>query len=355
MGIYKVERRLIFYRRGAKDIEKSNAKRMIPGVLWVKFFCFSRNGYTTTSGYLAKKEARLYCQGKLSRVFNMVAVRPVPMKTRFFQSVLCLAALLALGVACRQQRASAGDIRLELSVSDRLVGETTLLVSVTDKAGNPVKDPGSLSIRGDMDHAGMAPVFSEASAAVNGIFTLPFEWTMSGGWILEASLTLDNGDVYRQSFRYEILNQADMANMNHSSMPGETSALYMRITNRGDDAVTIAAAETSVANQVEFHETLVENNIARMQALDSLVIAGGETLELRPGGKHIMLRQLTEDIAAGSQLAFRLILDSGERIDLTAAVADMMMEELDGEMEAGGLAFSQVWLRPASAGKGGND
>lgn len=275
----------------------------------------------------------------------MAAIRLVSVKT-----VLCLAALLALGVACRQQRPSVGDIQLELSVSDRRVGETTLLVSVTDKAGNPVEAPGSLVVRGDMDHAGMAPVFAAASTAVNSVFTVPFEWTMSGGWILEASLTLDNGDVYRQSFRHEIMNEADMTTMNHSGMPSETSALYMRVTNRGDEPVAIVAAETAAAGQVQFHETLVENSIAQMQVLDRLVIGGGETLELRPGGKHIMLSHLTADIAVGSQQAFRLILDSGEQIDLTAAVLDSAME-LDDETEVGQLVFRQVWLRPASAGE----
>ena len=273
------------------------------------------------------------------------------MASASIKTVLCLAALLVMGVACRQQRTSVGDIRLEISVSDRRVGETTLLVSVTDKAGNPVEAPGSLVVRGDMDHAGMIPVFAESSAAADGVFTVPFEWTMSGGWILEASLTFDNGDVYRQSFRYEIMNEADMADMNHSGMDGETSALYMRVINRGDEPVAIVAAETAAAGHVQFHETIVENSIARMQVLDRLVIGGGETLELRPGGKHIMLDQLTSDIAAGSQLAFRLILDSGERIDLSAAVHDMVMGELEDEVEVGQLAFSQMWLRPASAGK----
>lgn len=268
------------------------------------------------------------------------------MKIRPLQSILCFALLLALGAACRQQRLSPANIQLELSVSDRLVGETTLLVKVTDADGNPVENPGAITIRGDMNHAGMVPEFSTTSAAVNGVFTLPFEWTMSGSWILEASLTLDNGDVYRQSFRYEILNEAKA----NSDMHGETSALYMRVTNRSDDAITIQAAETSAANQVEFHETLVENNVARMQTLDSLVIAAGETLELRPGGRHIMLRQLTADIMPGSQLAFRLILDSVEPIDLRAAVLDHAPETLEDETEVGGLAFSQVWLRPASAG-----
>ncbi len=272
------------------------------------------------------------------------------MKSNLLQLVLSLLVILLLAAACRQQGPSADNIALDISVSDQLVGETTLLVKVTDSEGNPIENPGVLSIRGDMNHAGMVPVFAESSESVKGVFTLPFEWTMGGSWILEASLTLDNGEVYRQSFDYEISGAAGMAAMDHGRMLGETTALYMRITNRGADAVTITAAETQAANQVEFHETIVENEVARMEALDSLVIPAGETLELRPGGKHIMLSQLTADIMPNSRLAFRLTLDSGERIDLTAAVLDMLMGTLEDDIEVGSLTFSRMWLRPASAG-----
>ena len=90
--------------------------------------------------------------------------------------------LLLLTTACRQQQLTAADIQLEMSVTDALVGETTLLVTVKDEDGKAIDNPGALSIRGDMDHAGMVPVFAEAAAAVNGVFTVPFEWTMGGGW-----------------------------------------------------------------------------------------------------------------------------------------------------------------------------
>jgi len=115
-------------------------------------------------------------------------------------------------------------------------------------------------------------------------------------------------------------------------------------------AVADACRYRQAANQVEVHETVMERGIARMEALDSLVIPAGETLELRPGGKHIMLSQLTEDIRPNSRLAFRLTLDSGERIDLTAAVLDMLIGALEDDIEVGSLTFSQMWLRPASAG-----
>ena len=41
--------------------------------------------------------------------------------------------------------------------------------------------------------------------------------------------------------------------------------------------------------KVELHETTVEDGVARMRPLDSLVVPPGETVVLERGGKHLML------------------------------------------------------------------
>ena len=266
---------------------------------------------------------------------------------------LSLAALLMLA-ACRQQQLTATDIQLEMSVSDMLVGETTLLVTVKDSQGNALSNPGKLSVRGDMDHAGMLPVLVQSETAPDGIFTLPFEWTMGGGWNVEASLALENGDVAVESFRFQILTEAsedDIAHANRSPIRGELSAAYMRISNRGETDMTIVAAASAAVELVEFHRTVVENDIARMEKLDGLLIPAGETVEFKPGGAHIMLKGLIADLLPGSQLALQLECDSGAVYDLELSVLDMLMTELDDAVEIGDLVFSNRWARPASAGK----
>ena len=257
--------------------------------------------------------------------------------------------------ACRQQQLSATGLQLRMTASDTLVGETTLVVAVVDLKGRPIENPGTLTVRADMNHAGMVPVFAEAETAIDGIFTLPFKWTMGGGWIVEASLTLANGDVASQTFHYEILTEAgddDLADMgmDHARMPGESSAVYMRITNRGDKDISIVSAESAAAEHIDFHRTIVENDTARMEALDTLFIPAGETLELRPGGAHIMLTGLTSDLLQESQFALQLTCNTGATYDLDISIADMLMTELDDTLEMGDLVFSNRWARPARAG-----
>ena len=262
-----------------------------------------------------------------------------------------LAIVLLVAVSCRPQQISTADVRLELNASDRLVGKTTLLLSVTDKAGSAIANPGALSIRGDMNHAGMVPVFAESDEAINGIFSLPFEWTMAGAWNVEARLTLPNGDVAVESFSFEIGSEAgerDMPEMEHST--SETSAVYMRITNRGETDHVIVSAASAAAEHINFHKTVVEDDIARMAPLEALVIPAGKSLELRPGSTHIMLTGLHEDLQPDSQLSLQLKCSTGEVYSLSIRIADMLMNEIDDAVEFGDLVFSGRWARPARAG-----
>ena len=149
---------------------------------------------------------------------------------------LFILALILIAAGCRQQQLSSSDVKLDVSASDLLVGEATLLVRVRDRAGKPIEKPGSITVRADMNHAGMLPVFAETENSLSGVFTLPFEWTMAGGWMVEASLTLESGEIVTQTFHYEVLNEASddsMVSMDHSDMQGESSAIYLQIENQG--------------------------------------------------------------------------------------------------------------------------
>ncbi len=286
------------------------------------------------------------------------------------RQISCLFTFVLLLTACRQQSLSSSELSLDVSVDGLLVGPAQISVSVRDKNGAPVENPGALALRGDMDHAGMAPVFAEASEATDGVFTLPFEWTMAGAWILEAKLTLDSGEGLKQSFRYEIHAPAgdqEMSNMNHDerhsggeqralagsghgAAMGEASAVYMQIENGGDSALVIAAAKSSAADLVEFHRSVIDKDIARMEKVETLVIPAGGRLELRPGGLHIMLRQLKTDLKPGSSIGLHLELASGEMIQLSIPILDMLMAEDQASTVLGDLIFSKLWARPASGG-----
>ena len=266
-----------------------------------------------------------------------------------------LAILLLVGAACRQeQKLTASDVVLDMSVSDLLVGETTLTLRVSDKQGNPLAEPGTLSLRGDMDHAGMAPVLAEADSAVEGVFSVPFEWTMGGSWAVEASLALSADEVARQVFRFDIESPSadhDMADdADEADTAGANSAAYMQIANRGNDDIVLVSAASAAAAAVEFHETRVIDGVASMTRLDELVVPGKGEIELAPGGTHLMLMNLTADLQLGGNFVLELTDSAGQLYRIKFRVSEPPSSDLVDGVTLGDLVFNNRWARPASAG-----
>jgi periplasmic copper chaperone A len=73
-------------------------------------------------------------------------------------------------------------------------------------------------------------------------------------------------------------------------MPGRNmSAGFMVLKNNSDQAIRITSATSPQYAAVEIHETTIEDGIARMRALDELVVPAQGSVTLERGGKHLML------------------------------------------------------------------
>lgn len=99
---------------------------------------------------------------------------------------------------------------------------------------------------------------------------------------------------------------------------GTNSAVYGLIRNEGRSGDVLLGGATEVAVSVEVHESRVEEDVMRMRRVDSLDIPGGGTVELRPGGLHVMLLGLSEPLVEGGalQLTLRFRHAGDVRIDV---------------------------------------
>jgi len=79
-----------------------------------------------------------------------------------------------------------------------------------------------------------------------------------------------------------------------SVAPNNNSAAYMTLRNDTATAYEIiGASSVDIANRVEIHQSYVDDKgISRMVSVDKLVIPAHSTVELKPGGTHIMLLDL---------------------------------------------------------------
>ncbi len=64
---------------------------------------------------------------------------------------------------------------------------------------------------------------------------------------------------------------------------------YLKINNATEQDCILTSAKSEHFNTVEFHRTIIKNDIARMRHYDELTIPAGQSLELKPGDFHLML------------------------------------------------------------------
>jgi len=86
-----------------------------------------------------------------------------------------------------------------------------------------------------------------------------------------------------------------------------TGAVFLRLTNDGNEADRLTGGRTDVAEVVEIHETVMEDDVMHMQMLaDGLEIPAGGEVVLQPGGYHVMLIGMKRDLAVGDEFALEL-------------------------------------------------
>ena len=73
-------------------------------------------------------------------------------------------------------------------------------------------------------------------------------------------------------------------------MPGmNMSAGFFVLTNNTGESVSITSVTSPQFASVEIHETTIEDGIARMREMESLVVPANGSVTLERGGKHLML------------------------------------------------------------------
>lgn len=110
------------------------------------------------------------------------------------------------------------------------------------------------------------------------------------------------------------------------------SAAFMNLQNDGD-AVQLTGATTDVAGMTQIHEMVMGGDGAMvMQELsDGLDLPTGAHEHLEPGGNHVMLIDLQEELAPGDEVDLTLVFSDGSQEALTLPVKEFSEEEGDYE------------------------
>ncbi len=79
------------------------------------------------------------------------------------------------------------------------------------------------------------------------------------------------------------------------------------------EAVRLVEARSGAAKIVEIHEMRMEGDRMMMQAVPGLDLVPGKTLELKPGGYHVMLIDVVKPLNAGDKVPLTLVLEGKDK------------------------------------------
>lgn len=97
---------------------------------------------------------------------------------------------------------------------------------------------------------------------------------------------------------------------------------YLKITNTGTAPDRLVGGATSISSRLEVHEMSMSGNTMKMRQLTSgAEIKPGETLELKPGGIHIMFVDLKQQLQQGQHFKATLQFEKAGKVDVDFSIA----------------------------------
>jgi hypothetical protein len=100
--------------------------------------------------------------------------------------------LLLAGCGRRSRDLPDVDVVLEIKPSPPQLGLSSIVVTLHDADGQPISGA-RVELEGNMNHAGMVPVFADASEVAPGRYQAELEFTMGGDWFILVHADLPDG------------------------------------------------------------------------------------------------------------------------------------------------------------------
>lgn len=115
-----------------------------------------------------------------------------------------------------------------------------------------------------------------------------------------------------------------------ATVPGQkVAAAYMDIT--ANEGAALVAAASPYAARVELHSMAMEGGVMKMRAMETLPLPARQTVNLKPGGLHLMLFGLTRPVNAGESVPITLTV-----VDIRGRKSSL---KIDAEVRPAGSDF----------------
>ena len=101
---------------------------------------------------------------------------------------------------------------------------------------------------------------------------------------------------------------------------GGNGAVYIVIRPAAADE--LVGVTSDVAEAVEMHESVMSGDVMEMHQLESVPLNAGQEIVFEPGGLHIMLIGLKQDLKNGDEFEIILQFQKHEDLRISVSVSD---------------------------------
>ena len=108
---------------------------------------------------------------------------------------------------------------------------------------------------------------------------------------------------------------------------GGNGAIYFVIENHSSETHEMIGAASESAAAVEMHESSMSGDVMQMHQVEAVSLGPGSEVTFEPGGLHIMLIDLTEDLETGDEIEVTLQFTTFEDLTIPVPVQEASTNE----------------------------
>ena len=91
----------------------------------------------------------------------------------------------------------------------------------------------------------------------------------------------------------------------------KATGAFMQLTSA--QGGKLVSAKSPVAGIVEIHEMAMEGSVMKMRAVPGLDLPAGKAVDLKPGGYHVMLMDLKQQLKEGETVPITLVVEGKDK------------------------------------------
>ena len=119
----------------------------------------------------------------------------------------------------------------------------------------------------------------------------------------------------------------------------KATGAFMTLT--ATQATQLVAVSTPVAGVAEIHEMKMDGGVMKMRAMPTLDLPANQTVELKPGGFHLMLMDLKAPLSKDASVALTLTFKDAKGVESRQQVNVPVSTSMpQGQMQGHGVAVS---------------